>query len=170
MSNDRLEPFNYHNIAFKSCTDVISLGRLDRLWFFRHHLFMKIGLLGKKWGFKAPTCWTELLAFWGVWNRSGIIIFPLDRLFSGFLEPWSGCCVTHKNDCSPLLSFQVMPLWLIFFQNSCTRHNSVTVKVTSCNFTGICIRSSRCVMHNNDYSPFLISQVMPLWLFFSKYF
>ena len=31
MSNDRLEPFNYHNIAFKRCTDVVSLGRLDRL-------------------------------------------------------------------------------------------------------------------------------------------
>ena len=31
MSNDRLEPFNYHNIAFKRCADVVSLGRLDRL-------------------------------------------------------------------------------------------------------------------------------------------
>ena len=37
MSNDHLEPFNSHNIAFKSCADVVSLGRLDRLWFFRHH-------------------------------------------------------------------------------------------------------------------------------------
>ena len=27
MSNDRLEPFNYHNIAFKRCADVVSLGR-----------------------------------------------------------------------------------------------------------------------------------------------
>ena len=31
MSNDRLEPFNYHNIAFKRCADVVSLERLDRL-------------------------------------------------------------------------------------------------------------------------------------------
>ena len=28
MSNDRLEPFNYHNIAFKRCADVVSLRRL----------------------------------------------------------------------------------------------------------------------------------------------
>ena len=47
MSNDRLEPFNYHNIAFKWCADVVSLGRLDRLWFFRHHWFVKIGWLGE---------------------------------------------------------------------------------------------------------------------------
>ena len=47
MSNDRLEPFNYHNIAFKRCADVVSLGRLDRLWFFRHHWFVKIGRLGR---------------------------------------------------------------------------------------------------------------------------
>ena len=47
MSNDRLEPFNYHNIAFKRCADVVSLGRPDRLWFFRYHWFMKIGWLGK---------------------------------------------------------------------------------------------------------------------------
>ena len=31
MSNDRLEPFNYHNITFKRCADIVSLGRLDRL-------------------------------------------------------------------------------------------------------------------------------------------
>ena len=40
-------------------------------------------------GFKAQTCWTELLAFLGVWNRSEILIFGPDLLFSGFLEPWS---------------------------------------------------------------------------------
>ena len=76
MSNDRLEPFNYHNIAFKRCADVVSLERLDRLWFFRHHWFVKIGWFGK--------CWTDLLAFWGVWNRSGILNFGPDRLFFRF--------------------------------------------------------------------------------------
>ena len=83
MSNDRLEPFNYHNIAFKRCADV-SLGRLDHLWFFRHHCFVKIGWLGKKWGSRH---WTELLAFWDVWNRSRSLIFGPDQLFSGFPEP-----------------------------------------------------------------------------------
>ena len=86
MSNDRLEPFNYHNIAFKRCMDDVSLGRLDRLWFFRHHWFVKIGWL-EKMRFKAQTCWTELSAFWGVWNRSRILIFGPDQLFSDFLEP-----------------------------------------------------------------------------------
>ena len=76
MSNDRLEPFNYHNIAFKRCADVVSLERLDRLWFFRHHWFVKIGWFGK--------CWTDLLAFWGVWNRSRILNFGPDRLFFRF--------------------------------------------------------------------------------------
>ena len=76
MSNDRLEPFNYHNIAFKRCSDVVSLERLDRLWFFRHHWFVKIGWFGK--------CWTDLLAFWGVWNRSRILNFSPDRLFFRF--------------------------------------------------------------------------------------
>ena len=90
MSNDRLEPFNYHNITFKRCADVVSLGRLDRLWFLRHHWFMKIGWLGKKIGFKAQTCWTELLVFWGVWNRSRILIFGPEGLFSGFPEPCRG--------------------------------------------------------------------------------
>ena len=76
MSNDRLEPFNYHNIAFKRCADVVSLERLDRLWFFRHHWFVKIGWFGR--------CWTDLLAFWGVWNRSRILNFGPDRLFFRF--------------------------------------------------------------------------------------
>ena len=76
MSNDRLEPFNCHNIAFKRCADVVSLERLDRLWFFRHHWFVKIGWFGK--------CWTDLLAFWGVWNRSRILNFGPDRLFFRF--------------------------------------------------------------------------------------
>ena len=76
MSNDRLEPFNYHNIAFKTCADVVSLERLDRLWFFRHHWFVKIGWFGK--------CWTDLLPFWGVWNRSRILNFGPDRLFFRF--------------------------------------------------------------------------------------
>ena len=58
MSNDRLEPFIYHNITFKRCADVVSLGRLDRLWFFRHHWFLKIGWLGKKWGSRhKPVDW-----------------------------------------------------------------------------------------------------------------
>ena len=83
MSNDRLEPFNYHNIAFKRCADVVSLGRPDRLWFFRHHWFVKIGCWGKM-GFKAQTCWTDLLAFRGVWNRSRILNFSPDRLFFRF--------------------------------------------------------------------------------------
>ena len=34
-------------IAFKRWADVVSLRRLDRLWFFRHHWFVKIGWLGK---------------------------------------------------------------------------------------------------------------------------
>ena len=76
MSNDRLEPFNYHNIAFKRCADVVSLERFDRLWFFRHHWFVKIGWFGK--------CWTDLLAFWGVWNRSRILNFGPNRLFFRF--------------------------------------------------------------------------------------
>ena len=37
-----------------------------------------------KMGFKAQTCWTELLAFWGVWNRSRILNFGPDRLFFQF--------------------------------------------------------------------------------------
>ena len=83
MSNDRLEAFNYHNIAFKRCADVVSLGRPDRLWFFRHHWFVKIGCWGKM-GLKAQTCWTDLLAFRGVWNRSRILNFGPDRLFFRF--------------------------------------------------------------------------------------
>ena len=34
--------------------------------------------------FKAQTCWTDLLAFWGVWNRSRILNFSPDRLFFQF--------------------------------------------------------------------------------------
>ena len=83
MSNDRLEPFNYHNIAFKRCADVVSLERLDRLWFFRHHWFVKIGWFGK--------CWTDLLAFWCVWNRSRILNFGPDRLFFQFSRALSVC-------------------------------------------------------------------------------
>ena len=41
-----------------------------------------------KMGFKAQTCWTDLLAFWGVWNRSRILNFGPDRLFFRFPEPW----------------------------------------------------------------------------------
>ena len=82
MSNDRLEPFNYHNIAFKRCADVVSLERLDRLWFFRHHWFVKIGWFGK--------CWTDLLAFWGVWNRFRILNFGPDRLFFRFSRALHG--------------------------------------------------------------------------------
>ena len=37
-----------------------------------------------KMGFKAQTCWTDLLAFWGVWNRSRILNFGPDRLFFRF--------------------------------------------------------------------------------------
>ena len=84
MSNDRLEPFNYHNIAFKRCADVVSLERLDRLWFFRHHWFVKIGWFGK--------CWTDLLAFWGVWNRSRILNFGPDRLFFRFSRALGPTC------------------------------------------------------------------------------
>ena len=83
MSNDRLERFNYHNIAFKRCADVVSLGRLDCLWFFRHHWLVKIGWLGKN-GVQGTNCWTDLLAFWGVWNRSRILNFGPDRLLFRF--------------------------------------------------------------------------------------
>ena len=37
-----------------------------------------------KMGFKAQTCWTNLLEFWGVWNRSRILNFGPDRLFFWF--------------------------------------------------------------------------------------
>ena len=37
-----------------------------------------------KMGFKAQTCWTDLLAFWGVWNRSRILNFGPDQLFFRF--------------------------------------------------------------------------------------
>ena len=37
-----------------------------------------------KMGFKAQTCWTDLLAFCGVWNRSRILNFGPDRLFFWF--------------------------------------------------------------------------------------
>ena len=37
-----------------------------------------------KMGFKAQTCWTDLLAFRGVWNRSRIFNFGPDRLFFRF--------------------------------------------------------------------------------------
>ena len=37
-----------------------------------------------KMEFKAQTCWTDLLAFWGVWNRSRILNFGPDRLFFRF--------------------------------------------------------------------------------------
>ena len=83
MSNDHLEPFNYHNIAFKRCADVVSLGRHDRLWFFRHNW-----LVGEKLGFKAQTCWTELLAFWGVSNQSRILNFR-QAIFPVFQSPAS---------------------------------------------------------------------------------
>ena len=90
MSNDRLEPFNYHNIAFKRCADVVSLGRLDRLWFFLDIIdSWKLVGLGKM-GFKAQTCWTDLLAFWGVWNRSRIVNFGPDRLFFRFSRALPG--------------------------------------------------------------------------------
>ena len=88
MSNDRLEPFNYHNIAFKRCPDVVSLERLDRLWFFRHHWFVKTGWFGK--------CWTNLLAFWGVWNWSRILNFGPDWLFFRF-SPSPGSDACPKN-------------------------------------------------------------------------
>ena len=83
MSNGRLEPFNYHNIAFKKCADVINLTVCDIL-----DIIDSWKLAGEKMGFKAQTCWTELLAVLGVWNRSKIRIFSPDQLFSGFLEPW----------------------------------------------------------------------------------
>ena len=82
MSNDHLEPFNYHNIAFKRCADIVSLGRLDCDF---SDIIDSWKLVGwGKMGFKAQTCWTNLLAFWGVWNRSRILNFGPDRLFFRF--------------------------------------------------------------------------------------
>ena len=97
MSNDRLEPFNYHNIAFKRCADIVSLGRLDRLWFLDIIDSWKLVGLGKM-GFKAQTCWTDLLAFWGVWNRSRILNFGPDRLFFRFSRALPHSLVDRRID------------------------------------------------------------------------
>ena len=43
-----------------------------------------------KMGFKAQTCWTDLLAFRGVWNRSRILNFGPDRLFFRFSRALTG--------------------------------------------------------------------------------
>ena len=36
--------------------------------------------------------------------------------------------MSHNNNCSRFLSFQVIPICLIFFEHSCLPHNSVIVR------------------------------------------
>ena len=55
-----------------------------------------------KMGFKAQTCWTDLLAFWGVWNWSRILNFGPDRLFFRF----SRALLNTEN---PLLQYWELP-------------------------------------------------------------
>ena len=106
MSNDRLEPFNYHNIAFKRCADVVSLERLDRLWFFRHHWFVKIGWFGKN-GVQGTNLLDQFISVLGFWNRSRILNFGPDRLFFWFsralrgshLGYWNGTILAILNLC-----------------------------------------------------------------------
>ena len=50
-----------------------------------------------KMGFQAQTCWTDLLAFWGVWNRSRILDFGPDRLFFRF--PSEALLMNTHNIC-----------------------------------------------------------------------
>ena len=95
MSNDRLEPFNYHNIAFKRCTDIVSLGRLDRLWFFRHHWFLKIDWLGKN-GVQGTNLLDLIISILGClksvqnsYFRSRPVIFQFSRALLPTLSLWS---------------------------------------------------------------------------------
>ena len=79
--------------VLKDLTVVIFLDIID-LW--------KLVGLGKM-GFKTQTCWTDLLAFWGVWNRSRILNFGPDRLFFRFsralLNKWCLCDVVIFFSC-----------------------------------------------------------------------
>ena len=63
-------------------------------------------LVGWRKGFKAQTCWTDLLAFWGVWNWSRILNFGPDWLFFGFSRALVDTVMQMEGWCA--LSFELL--------------------------------------------------------------
>ena len=80
MSNDRLEPFNYHNIAFKRCADVVSLKDLTVCDFLDIiDLWKLVGL-----GNVGP-----IYVHFGVFEIGPEFLISVQTgYFSGFPEPW----------------------------------------------------------------------------------
>ena len=68
-----------------------------------------------KMGFKAQTCWTDLLAFWGVWNRSRILNFGPDRLFFRFSRALVGsrCLLNNFKMATMVVIFDI---WMQLFK------------------------------------------------------
>ena len=67
-----------------------------------------------------------------------------------------------RDDCSPSLTFQVMPL---DFLNSCMRHNSVTIRDIFMHFIRMRIRSERSVAYNKVWFWLHHFRVLSLWFF-----
>ena len=76
---------------------------------------------------KCPKYWTDFLAFSGVLNQSGILIFGPDRLFSGFLEPYHYCVINKHNppryfvNISNMISTEDKHVPLVFWQTGVSK-------------------------------------------------
>ena len=68
----------------------------------------------------------------------------------------------HKNDCSYFLTFQVIPLCLIFTGHSCLRHNFVMVREIFLQLNKNMFYMGKNVAYKIDCSPFLSFPVMLL--------
>ena len=87
MSNDRLEPFIYHNYAFKRCMDVISLGRLDRFLIFWTSLIRENWLVGVKWCSRHKPVGPNYERFWVFETGPGFLFLVQTGYFPVFQSP-----------------------------------------------------------------------------------
>ena len=79
----------------------------------------------------------------GIWGAKAKYFKGVD---GNRLEIWGDKCIFWE---------QRLPWGSILHLYSCTLHNSVTVWELFMQFVEICIRSRRCVSHQNDCSCFL---------------
>ena len=64
-----------------------------------------------KMGFKAQTCWTNLLAFWSVSNRSRILNFGPDRLFFRFSRALNVFAIFQNRKFNVMLANNFVKFW-----------------------------------------------------------
>ena len=81
-----------------------------------------------KMGFKAQTCWTDLLAFWGVWNRSRILNFGPDWLFFRFSRALVYSAFSRCTDSAGTLTWWP---WPIFYTSQTLTHFMLMFSISS---------------------------------------